>query len=539
MIIYFADRKMNILGQASTHLPEGILVVDDKKTEEIDSGVAVLSLSVPYTDITRNQVESWTEVGNYILRKKGDEAEYYTIIESEGDTKKEEIYLYAEDAGLDLINEVVGPYEADQAYPISYYMNQFSYDSGFEIGLNEVSNLTRKLKWEGEQTATSRLISAATQFDRAEISFSFDVQNLNVLHKYINIHKKRGTAETGIELRLNRDINRIITKKSIANLATALVVTGGTREGENTPINLQGYVYDDGDFHVDSGMLKSRKALEKWSRYLSESGPDVGHIVKTYHYDTTSQSELCNRAVGNLKKICNLELNFEVDIGVLPKNVQIGDTINMIDDKGGLYVSARVLKLETSDANQTAKATLGDYLIRDSGISTKLEELANQFSELAKNRTLYTWIAYADRADGMGISLDAAGKPYIGTATNRLTEKPDISDPRVYTWVLVKGEDAILLHINSVNGYTFKNTGVSTILTVTIISGEQRIDTSAKMYKYFGKDATLNWEYKRLKDSNYSPVDPMDSRLLDHGFIFTLNPKDVNVKTIFNCNLDY
>lgn len=530
---------MNILGQASTHLPEGILVVDDKKTEEIDSGVAVLSLSVPYTDITRNQVESWTEVGNYILRKKGDEAEYYTIIESEGDTKKEEIYLYAEDAGLDLINEVVGPYEADQAYPISYYMNQFSYDSGFEIGLNEVSNLTRKLKWEGEQTATSRLISAATQFDRAEISFSFDVQNLNVLHKYINIHKKRGTAETGIELRLNRDINRIITKKSIANLATALVVTGGTREGENTPINLQGYVYDDGDFHVDSGMLKSRKALEKWSRYLSESGPDVGHIVKTYHYDTTSQSELCNRAVGNLKKICNLELNFEVDIGVLPKNVQIGDTINMIDDKGGLYVSARVLKLETSDANQTAKATLGDYLIRDSGISTKLEELANQFSELAKNRTLYTWIAYADRADGMGISLDAAGKPYIGTATNRLTEKPDISDPRVYTWVLVKGEDAILLHINSVNGYTFKNTGVSTILTVTIISGEQRIDTSAKMYKYFGKDATLNWEYKRLKDSNYSPVDPMDSRLLDHGFIFTLNPKDVNVKTIFNCNLDY
>ena len=31
MIIYFADRALNILGQASTHLPEGLTVVDDEK----------------------------------------------------------------------------------------------------------------------------------------------------------------------------------------------------------------------------------------------------------------------------------------------------------------------------------------------------------------------------------------------------------------------------------------------------------------------------------------------------------------------------
>ena len=35
MIIYFADRQMNILGQASTNLPEGILLVDDLKTEDV------------------------------------------------------------------------------------------------------------------------------------------------------------------------------------------------------------------------------------------------------------------------------------------------------------------------------------------------------------------------------------------------------------------------------------------------------------------------------------------------------------------------
>lgn len=37
MIIYFADRKLNILGQASTSLPKGFLLYDDVTTEDVDS----------------------------------------------------------------------------------------------------------------------------------------------------------------------------------------------------------------------------------------------------------------------------------------------------------------------------------------------------------------------------------------------------------------------------------------------------------------------------------------------------------------------
>ena len=64
----------------------------------------------------------WWE--DYILRKQGSDNEFYTIIESEYDTKAQELHLYAEDAGLDLLNEVTGPYEADQAYPIQYYIQE-------------------------------------------------------------------------------------------------------------------------------------------------------------------------------------------------------------------------------------------------------------------------------------------------------------------------------------------------------------------------------------------------------------------------------
>jgi phage minor structural protein len=393
VIVYFADRQLNIIGQASTNLPNGLTIIDDKKTEDVETGVAVFECYVPFDSSTRSQVEQCADVGNYILRKNGDENEFYTIIETEMNTKNQEAYVYAEDAGLDLLNEIVGKYEADKAYPIDFYVDMFAYDSGFIIGENEAKGLTRKLAWDGESTAAERIASVATQFDGCEVSYSFDINGLEVTNKYINIYKERG-KDVGIQLRLNFDIDSIETKKSIANLATALRVTGGTpesKENENgeledfPPITLKGYKYDDGDFYVDEeGLLKSREALKKWGRYSWAKEPNTtaagGHIVRLYSYDTVSQSELCSRAISELKKQCQIEVNYEVDISKLPENVKIGDRVNIVDDAGELYVSARILKLETSVTLDQNKATIGEYLIKDSGISQKVADLAAKFA---------------------------------------------------------------------------------------------------------------------------------------------------------------
>lgn len=403
MIIYFADRKLNILEQASTSLPDGLTVIDDLKTEDVDTGVAVFECSIPYTETNRENVERCTEVGNYILRSNNGENEFYTIISSEADTKKQEVYVYAEDAGLDLLNEVVGAYAADKAYNIAYYVNKYIYDSGFEIGINEVPNLTRKLSWEGDATVTERLASIATQFDGCEISYSFAIKGLTITNKYVNIYKKRG-KDAGVQLRLNYEIDRITTSKSIENLATALLCEGGTPENEETPINLNSYKYDDGDFYVDGMYLKSRNALKKWSRYVWNKEPNKidgqeGHIVRTYSYDTTSQSELCNRAVTALKKACEIEVNYEVDIKKLPDNVRIGDRVNIIDDAGELYISARILKLETSVCDNDITATIGEYLIKGSGINQKVADLALQFSKLSVSATRALTMADKARTD--------------------------------------------------------------------------------------------------------------------------------------------
>lgn len=382
MIIYLADRHMNIVATCSNNLPKGLKFQNDLKAEDVESGVATFSVDILYAEEDAVKTAQYCESGNYVLvYDDNGENGFYTIIEAENDRKEHSINIYAEDGGLDLLNEVVDAYTADGPHPIAFYVEKFSYDSGFEIGLNEVSDLNRKLSWNGQDTCTARILSVANSFD-AEIGFSFTVKNMTITHKYINIYKKRGN-ENVAQLRLNTDIDNIIVKSSISDLTTCLIPSGGTPEGSEYPITLAGYSYDDGDIYINEiGWLASRSALAKWSRYQWETyGSYGGHIVKYYTYDTTSQSELCNRSISYLKKYCDIIYNYEVDIAILPDNVRIGDTINIIDENGELYLNARVLKLETSSCDKTATATLGDFLIKSGGINEKVKMMAEQFKD--------------------------------------------------------------------------------------------------------------------------------------------------------------
>lgn len=440
MIIYFADRKMNILGQASTNLPKGVVIKEDTKTEEIETGVCTFECRICYSKETRQSIEEWSEAGNYILRSSDSDQEFYTIINVEIDTENQDIYIYAEDAGMDLLNEVLKSSKDGVARNLTEYINSAAYDSGFEIGINESDDSVKIAYGLDEQTAAERVLDISKKFGY-EIAYSFTIDRLEVVHKYINIYKKRG-KDTGVQLRLNREVEKITIKKSVENLATSLLCTGSA-DASGVNISLEGYSYDDGDFYTSGHYLNSRNALAKWSRYLWHKEPgqinNVGHIVRTFTYDTASQEELCKKSVEELKKICDIEKNYEVQITHLPDNVKIGDILNIVDDAGNLYLQSRLLKLETSIVSDTRTATLGDYLIRDDGISEKVEQLATQFKDLAKNKALYTWIVYADDSFGNGITLDPDGKDWVGITENQVSKDADLSDPLIYKWSRIGG----------------------------------------------------------------------------------------------------
>lgn len=729
MICYFASRRMEILALASTQLKDGLHLIDDKKTEDIDSGQDVFSGRLCYGSGQRENAEAAAEVGNYIL-KKSDVDEFYTIIESEFDPLHNEIYFYAEAAGLDLIGEICEPFEASAPMTLAQYASKWLYDTGFEVGVDESGGAVKTLKWEDSETTTARILSTAEQFG-CEVSFRYDIERLSIKHKYIDFHTRRG-RDGGIVLRRGRDFEDIRIKKSIADIATALRVTGGTPDGagirrdldetftwvkfseyanglddedsasmqddsdgmqfigtspghatdeesenpddyawgmirkatgiyavpsvkgyresndiggrarytwvmfatdengsmmsdqptdrsyvglalhktsetkgalasqytwypmeyakgcrdiyinpgtgaisegnglytwmkfaddtdgtgmsnspagkayiglafhragstesttasdyewheislgttaggvalfspfypglrqgdgsflwykfaadgygsdmsgapnnrpylgiaydqasciqsndpadyewslidadESSEVTLRGMNYNDGDFWVDSkGRLRSEEALARWSRYVSpdETGADVGHIVADFESDATNQDQLLDEAITELKRRREPETTYEIDLIRPPDGLGIGDTVSIVDAGGGLYLTARVLKITTQEEKGTHTVVLGDYRQVSQTVSDQIAKLAAQQKE--SERRKYTWVVYADSATGDNIRTNPMDAAYMGVAYNKPTLTPDLTDPFEYTWSLIgAGENGIL-----------------------------------------------------------------------------------------------
>ncbi|WP_045625738.1 phage tail spike protein, partial [Lacticaseibacillus paracasei] len=245
------------------------------------------------------------------------------------------------------------------------YIELFAGDSGFVIGYNEIPDLTRTLNWDSDDSSIlTRILSVATQFG-VELSFRFEVRGLSVIGKYIDIRKHIG-GNKGIYLRVDTDLNKIVTTSDIADLCTAIAGTGGTPDGSDTPITLKGYQWVDPNGRYvlgGDGVLRDPVALRTWSRLLSNTNtnPVDAHITRNKTYEATTQATLLQSALSDLEKFNHPAVNYEVDIAKLPDTVNIGDTVYLVDEDEQLYLSARVLELTYSYSNESGTATLGDY----------------------------------------------------------------------------------------------------------------------------------------------------------------------------------
>ena len=542
MIIYPCDRKMNVLGTITSGSEfEGLIITKDKRTEELEYGSTVLSLDIAYKNESRQKITDILKIGNYLLIHFEDYDDYYTIIEKEDDYKNNSVNLYCENCGMDLLNEIAGDYEADADYNIAHYVDKYLYDTGFEIKINELGDTVKKrLSFYSGETLASRILTIATEFE-AEIDYTFDIENLSIVHKYINIYKKKGNEDSNVELRLNREIDNIICTESMTELLTAFSsITGSTPEGQNEPISLRGYSYDDGDIYVDaSGWMYSRSGLAEWSRYLSESGTDVGHIVGTFSYDTTDQKTLCDKAVEELKKRIKPKVEYDIELSYLPNNVSIGDTVLISDEDGNKYFTARLTKIEKSEIDDEVTVTFGDFENKEPTIAQQIKDLANQFGEIVKQRPLFTWIAYADDVYGNGISLEPTNKRYMGMAVNQTSQDVDISDPDVFSWSLIKGESSIDISIESTNGYIFKNTDIKGDYNVKVIFDKQIIDNITELRNIFSQNARIRWFFKSDIDEDYIEELPNNVTLSNDGFKISISPSDISGRLVIRCCLDF
>ena len=341
MILYLADKQFNVLETASTGLRRGTKVLEDTLTRRVadgDSFECVFDLA----DKTLAEAEGVIFPTSNIIMLDGDTVSVFAILETEYDSESREMRVYAESGGLDLLNTIVGEYTGSSV-SVATSVNAAISGTGWEIGENEISDRRRTVEFTGTDTAVKRLYEIAAAFD-AEITFSYDIDGLNIVGRYVDIRQRIG-KDVDAYLRTGREIQRIIVKRSAAELATAV-----WPQCDDAALP----TYDDGDMYVSGGILYSRDALSRWAR------ADGGHIVKTYDSEAKTAQSLLDGAKRSLSIARELETTYEVDLASLPEGVGIGDRIHLVDESDGIYLSARILELETSETSGTRKATLGE-----------------------------------------------------------------------------------------------------------------------------------------------------------------------------------
>ncbi len=211
-------------------------------------------------------------------------------------------------------------------------------------------------------------------------------------------------------------------------------------------------------------------------------------------------------------------------------------------DTEKIVMEATSTLVKQEDFDEYKETNNADLKVMADEISASVSQTTELVGELSDRIDgidgLYFYIMYSEFADGhIMTSSPTENTKYMGTCSTNKSVAP--IDYREYTWSKVKGEDAILLMIESSAGNLFKNSNIATTLTVTVIVGDKTITDSTKLKEVFGNTAKLKWQQMRMGETEFTDIDESDTRLSDNGFIFTLNANDINTKAIFNCLLDF
>ena len=391
-MITVTDREYNKLCQLHFESSGGLIAYNDWFEQDLDTGIGTYEFNV---DKTGNPEIEKINVGCYLMVKDGSKLRSFEIMRIEEDKNSKTIY--AEDAGLDLLGEQVPPYKADKSYPITHYIEEFTFDSGWEVGTNEIpATTTRKLEWQGTETATKRLLQLVKRFD-AEISYDFEFLNDKIYKKLIHIHKRIG-EDKKVRLEVGREASNVKRTISIENLATTLVATGA--DG----ITLAGAEYNEGNIRSDlnSIYLIDYDAVARWKR--AGYTPAGGGIVKRYESEAKTPQALMVEAVIKLKQWNHPEVTYDVPINVLPREVNIGDTVVIVDHhyEPALIVLGRVSSIKKSLATrENGEIKITNIQSKEDTISEKVRRLSTLVQERLFDFTSVPFVMTIQSSDGV------------------------------------------------------------------------------------------------------------------------------------------
>ena len=388
MQIYVLNRARETLATTSS-------IYDDKHTLTLDAGSSSYEFKISKSD----EASLYMDSGNYIVLQDDDGKTWlFTILDYEETQYTKTVY--AEDAGIELLNKACDIWKSNGPHSFEYYFNIVTNGTPWKLGVNQLAGLERTLTYEGRDTGLGRLLSILKGFDDAECTFDVTVK-MNAPSEFkINVYKQVGSDRSDVQMVYNHELDDITKKESRAEFVTALCGVGGTvtpPEGQETT-EQENISFADLEYNHDGlATTKGDKFLRAVDANKRFNPGQTTYIEAFYEYDTQSASELLNRAITRLKTYSEPQYTYTADVKIIDSTLKIGDTVTIIDHdyNPALYLSARVAKLEKSYTDpaqntiefcnyQLLSSRLADKLARLQTIVNKLPS-ASQVGKLESN----------------------------------------------------------------------------------------------------------------------------------------------------------
>ena len=288
-----------------------------------------------------------------------------------------------------------------------------------------------------------------------------------------------------------------------------IVVSEGRITGELVGVTIKGDIIEGGTVKADKLVVKGSDGL--YYKLNVEGGATTSEQISEEDLQNgLSGSIIVAKSITAEKVAVNDLVAFGATIGgfnITNDSIYSGVKSSINNASRGIYLdkSGQIAFGDSSNFIKYYKDQNGDH---------KLEISAKSILIGSSGKNVETIAEDAETAIGR---------------VNSLEERADSGE--------FKGEDAVTLRIESSRGTVFKNDSVSTVLSVVIYKGSDRITSSSALASAFGSGAYLQWKWQRLDDKTFGVISSSDKRFGDNGFRFTLSPEDVDTKVTFMCEL--
>ncbi len=433
MLISIHDKTLRRVAFIDNEKPETLHFFDDVWHRYLTEATSTFDFSVPKTG---NAAHRYLTEKNYVSFRYGGQDYLFNIMRTE--ETETELACYCENLSMELLNEISPAFKSGGAQTFEWYFNNSDLVGGqnfsdLVLGINEVSDYSRSLEWEGTDTKLARLLSLVNKFD-AECEFVTELNRDGTLKRIVlNVYKANdeehqgvGTRRQNVTLYYGKSIDGIRRTVDKTELYSAIYPLG--KDGLNISA-LDKTEYDvDGNVlyytHAGQPFIYAPQTAEDYPAQVSTN--DDPWVLYRWDYETENVNTLYGQALSRLRKISQPAITYEVE-GAFELN--IGDTVTIHDDKftPALLLEARVSEQEVSFCDPTKNRNVfSNFKALENKLSTDITE---RLEELIQNAKPYTLEILSDN----GIVFKN------GTGTTTLTARvmrggTDVTDRLAIQW---------------------------------------------------------------------------------------------------------